>query len=566
MVKADVTTPAAILDGRFVSETDPRSPSVDLRKRLDDLTRLVSDWIWETDADLKVTFVSDRVLDVLGHHPSVFQGRPLIDVVTVTKARATVRKLAARTPFRNVPCEVQAQDGARRQFLLSGIPVFCLESGAFLGFRGTAEDVTERRAAEQALHRRNTVLVAISRAATVLLASADWRQEMPEVLARLGEASETDRLHLFEAVTGADGEALAINRFHWCHARVAQDCPPSHHRDLPLHDFGFGGWEKRLREGTVVVAETETLSADQQVLLSDEAVRSVLVVPVFAGDLWWGFLRFDRLDPAVGWADVEVEALRAAAGIIGAAVHRGHSARCLRASEARFETAFHTSPDAIVITRVDDGVVLEVNDGFSRLTGHDRLDAIGRPVTSLGLWNERTWERTVMRELLKNDEVRDVESAFPTRDGAHPVRFAVGPAGGTQRRALRPVGDPRHDAAPSGRRDHSQAFPDGGAKSRPGDDHRHRRHHRIRQSEIRARDRLRAARGPRTDTGVPTIAIRHATKSAAPSPTPSGPVNPGGERCVTAKRAAAPSGSPSPFRRSARLAAKSPISSRSART
>ena len=40
-------------------------------------------------------------------------------------------------------------------------------------------------------------------------------------------------------------------------------------------------------------------------------------VPVFAGDLWWGFLRFDRHTAAASWADVEIEALRAAAGIIG---------------------------------------------------------------------------------------------------------------------------------------------------------------------------------------------------------------------------------------------------------
>jgi len=421
MVKAHLAVPGPSLDRGLVSKTDPRFPSVDLRQRLDDLTRLVSDWIWETDADLNVTFVSDRVLDVLGHHPSVFRGRPLTDILTLTKVSATVQKLTARVPFRNVPCEVKAHDGAPRQFLLSGIPVFCLKSGAFIGFRGTAEDVTERRAAEQALRRRNAVLEAVSCAATVLLASADWHEEMPQAVARLGEASGADRLHLFEAMTAADGDASAVNRFHWCRARAAKTCPPSHHRDLPLKASGFGGWEKRLREGAVVAAETDTLSTGQAAFLSDEGVCSVLAVPVFAGDIWWGFLRFDRLNPSIAWVDVEIEALRAAAGIIGAAVHRGHSARILRASEARFETAFHTSPDAIVITRVSDGVVLEVNDGFARLTGHHRNDAIGRPVTSFGLWDKRSWERTVVRELLKNREVRDVESAFLIRDGS--IRF-----------------------------------------------------------------------------------------------------------------------------------------------
>ncbi len=417
MVRVDVKSANAGPGGTGISQESARSSAVDLRQRLDDLTRLVSDWIWETDADLNVTFVSDRVLDVLGHHPSAFQGRPLIKIVTLTRARGAVRKLTSRTPFRNVPCEVIAQDGAPRHFLLSGTPVFCLESGEFLGYRGTAEDVTERRAAEQALRLRNAVLEAISRAATVLLAAADWRPEMPDVVARLGEASGTHGLHLFEAVTDAAGDAVAVNRFHWCHPRVNKSRPRPLHRDMPLRAFGFGGWEQRLREGAVVAAETDALSADEQTFLSGEAVHSVLAVPVFAGDQWWGFLRFDRLSPSPPWADVEIEALRAAAGIIGAAVHRGRSAHNLRASEARFATAFHTSPDAIVINRVSDGVVLEVNEGFSGLTGYSRGEVIGWPVTDLGLWNKRSWERMVMRELLTHGEVRDFESGFLNHDG-----------------------------------------------------------------------------------------------------------------------------------------------------
>jgi len=37
--------------------------------RLDDTTRLVSDWVWETDRSLVLTFVSPRVHDALGYHP-----------------------------------------------------------------------------------------------------------------------------------------------------------------------------------------------------------------------------------------------------------------------------------------------------------------------------------------------------------------------------------------------------------------------------------------------------------------------------------------------------------------
>ncbi|MFW6225156.1 MAG: PAS domain S-box protein, partial [Bacteroidota bacterium] len=43
--------------------------------------------------------------------------------------------------------------------------------------------------------------------------------------------------------------------------------------------------------------------------------------------------------------------------------------KALKESEEKFRVAFMTSPDAFVISRIKDGVILEVNDGFYNLTG-----------------------------------------------------------------------------------------------------------------------------------------------------------------------------------------------------
>ena len=54
--------------------------------------------------------------------------------------------------------------------------------------------------------------------------------------------------------------------------------------------------------------------------------------------------------------------------------------RALKASEEKFARAFHTSPDAIIITERDSGRYLEVNDGFTRLSGYDASEVVGRTV------------------------------------------------------------------------------------------------------------------------------------------------------------------------------------------
>src|SRR3972149_1113985 len=45
--------------------------------RLDDVIRSTSDWVWESDADGSLTFVSDRITEVFGRLPAPFLGPEL---------------------------------------------------------------------------------------------------------------------------------------------------------------------------------------------------------------------------------------------------------------------------------------------------------------------------------------------------------------------------------------------------------------------------------------------------------------------------------------------------------
>ncbi|MDP6573852.1 MAG: PAS domain S-box protein [Rhodospirillales bacterium] len=120
-------------------------------RRLEDLTRLVSDWVWETDRDFRLTFVSNRVFEVLGLHPQEVVERRLSDIGTFTTPAGSKADLKWQTPFRDITYETADYGKGKRVFLLSGLPVFDPQTGEFVCVRGTAEDITERRQAEAAL-------------------------------------------------------------------------------------------------------------------------------------------------------------------------------------------------------------------------------------------------------------------------------------------------------------------------------------------------------------------------------------------------------------------------------
>ncbi|NIA68206.1 PAS domain-containing sensor histidine kinase [Pelagibius litoralis] len=148
--------------------------------RLDDTTRLVSDWVWETDQDLILTFVSPRVHDALGYHPRELIGRSLNDIPSeATPKLLSLISSRQHVPFRDIEVEVPNKEGEKLLFRLNGLPVYCPDSGDFLGYRGTAENVTALRQREEALIGAKESAELANRAKTEFLANMSHELRTP---------------------------------------------------------------------------------------------------------------------------------------------------------------------------------------------------------------------------------------------------------------------------------------------------------------------------------------------------------------------------------------------------
>jgi PAS domain S-box-containing protein len=89
----------------------------------------------------------------------------------------------------------------------------------------------------------------------------------------------------------------------------------------------------------------------------------------------------------------------------------------LQELQERFRIAFNTSPDAINITRLD-GTYVEINKGFTRLTGYTREDVIGKTSLELEIW-ENPWDRVRLVKGLRQDgHVINLEANFRMKDGS----------------------------------------------------------------------------------------------------------------------------------------------------
>jgi diguanylate cyclase (GGDEF)-like protein/PAS domain S-box-containing protein len=167
-------------------------------QRLTDFVATASDWCWETDrehrfADIDLRAERSPLLKNLSSTGKCRWELPIADHdrEAILQHKADVE---AHRPFRNFTYTVVNPDGDHATIRSSGMPVFD-GAGAFLGYRGTASDITKLRKAEEMLDRRTRALQEAHRLGKI----GTWSYRLgdtqvvwaPEVFVLLGLDPET---------------------------------------------------------------------------------------------------------------------------------------------------------------------------------------------------------------------------------------------------------------------------------------------------------------------------------------------------------------------------------------
>ncbi len=90
----------------------------------------------------------------------------------------------------------------------------------------------------------------------------------------------------------------------------------------------------------------------------------------------------------------------------------------LRESEERFRLTFNFSPDAVSFTRMEDGLFVDVNEAFSRISGYTRQEVIGRTSLEINVWHYLADRQEVAQGLMEKGFYENFEAQFQKKDGS----------------------------------------------------------------------------------------------------------------------------------------------------
>jgi len=251
-------------------------------------------------------------------------------------------------------------------------------------------------------------LVAVSR-----LAAGEWATAVPRVDALVAGAIgvervgvwllDRDSLRLVDLYSAADrthrdGVVLAVKEHHRYFQALASS------RGFAVADVAD---DSRTHELVGYFAEVN--------------VTSTVDVPIRLEGVVVGVLCLEHVGPERAWRADEEEFASDVGDQLATmlALQRQREAEATtRAHAEKCAMAFQNTPDSIVITRVADTTLLEVNDGFTELTGYSRAEALGRKAFDLIYAVDAQVRSRMLAALRAGEPIRDFETRSRRKDGS----------------------------------------------------------------------------------------------------------------------------------------------------
>jgi PAS domain S-box-containing protein len=187
------------------------------------------------------------------------------------------------------------------------------------------------------------------------------------------------RIHVIENVMDPAGPVRGVLRFAWTAPGVETLVNhPFIQAGIRWKEIGWDTWAIEMREGRPLFGLVSDLPESEQQIFSSMEAKAFAAVPILVAGEWWGLLgihetRYERV-----WSAPEVEALKAAAAVLGAAVERERGDAALHESEERFRRLADATSEGIALT--ENGVFLDANDQLGTILGCDASALVGRRV------------------------------------------------------------------------------------------------------------------------------------------------------------------------------------------
>ena len=218
------------------------------------------------------------------------------------------------------------------------------------------------------MERQNQLLFTVNRVLGILLKSnaGSFTADLMEALAIISQAARTDRVYIFENYF-KDGERYCSQIYEWVENEELRQGNEKL-RNIPYKHI-IPGWESAFLKKQCINALVRDLPEIERKALTRQGILSILVVPIFLRDEFWGFVGFDDCHSERFFTENEEKILRSSSELIANALIRNNMEKNILHLEVEVDKIFYDPLTELYNRRFLDETLRRLIRSLSRAGG-----------------------------------------------------------------------------------------------------------------------------------------------------------------------------------------------------
>lgn len=348
-----------------------------------DLFNNVSDLVYIHQFDGKILKINEAVEKLLGYKVEEIIGQSFQKVFNIPDEEfyRYIHSLD-KSDISIGTLKLKSRDGQELIFEYQNSIV--KELGYVKSIRGIARNVTERIKTEELLRKKDRLLSSVADASILLLVNPDHNQAIKQTLEILGRATDVDRVYVFEnSIDPQTNELLMSQKYEWCREGIEAQIDNPLLQNLPYKHPYAEPLFRKVTNGEIYYGIVRFLSDPEKEILESQGIKSILIIPIYIGKIFWGFIGFDDCTTEREWSDTEKAVLKTAAGSIGGMIGLMQYEKKLAETNIFLSSILESSITISIITTDLSGTIQYWNSGAENLFGFKTSEVIGKKVTGL---------------------------------------------------------------------------------------------------------------------------------------------------------------------------------------